>query len=91
MNPQEIVEGNIEGEGILSSPPPATRLKSPHYPVCKSIRHSQQKQVLQVLGQYMMTKTPIRQMAPPRRSNRSGTSWAINQPQVIERTTKIPP
>jgi hypothetical protein len=52
---------------------------------------SKKKQTPQVLGQYMMTKTPIKQMAPPRRSKASGASWAINQPQVIERTTKIPP
>jgi hypothetical protein len=42
-------------------------------------------------GQYMMTATPARQSAPPRRSKRSGAIRSIAHPQKTDKTTNTPP
>lgn len=43
------------------------------------------------LGQYIMMVTPISATSPPNRSNLSGITLSICQPQRIDRTMKMPP
>ena len=49
------------------------------------------RQARSYLGQYMITATPARQMAPPSRSRRSGAMRSTPHPHRMESTTKIPP
>lgn len=44
-----------------------------------------------ILGQYIMTPTPIRQIEPPRTSNRSGRMLSTFHPHRIDSTTNTPP